>query len=144
MALPGVLAALAVVILASTATNASSTPGLFRLNLVTFNDGAASDTFWDTAPVDIPGMTLTAVHCHGSVTYELQLGATGPSHENACYAALGLYDGGSSQWGVYTMLPGNQAVYRISEDFGPWRYCTAAVITYSAPPSMPPDPAPPC
>lgn len=129
-------------ILASIGTSASTTPGQFRINLITFDDGAGHDTFWDTALVDVPGVTLTGVHCHGSVTYELQLGATGPSHENPCYAVLGEYDGGSSQWGVYAMLPGNQALYRISEDYGPWRYCTAAVITGSYAP--PPLPTPPC
>ena len=138
------MAAVAIVILASIATGASTTPGQFRMNLITFNDGAGRDTFWDTALVDVPGVTLTGVHCHGSVTYELQLGATGPSHENACYAALGEYEAGSSQWDVYRMLPGNQAVYRISEDYGPWRYCTAPVIIYSSPPLLPGATAPPC
>ena len=90
-------------------------------------DGAAHDTFWDAPVVDVPGLTMTAVHCHGAVQYELQIGATAPPSDNACYAAMGSYRGGSLQWSVYAMLPGDRAVYRISENHGPWRYCIAGL-----------------
>src|SRR5450759_4303768 len=36
-----------------------------------YPDGAAADTFWDSPLVDVPGVSLTGVHCHGSVQYEL-------------------------------------------------------------------------
>ena len=97
-------------------------------------DGAAQGTFWDAQVVDVPGLTVTAAHCHGAVRYELQIGATVPLSDNACYAAMGSYAGGSSQWGVYAMLPGDRAVYRISENYGPWRYCIAGLRTPSATP----------
>ncbi|MGZ3382221.1 MAG: hypothetical protein ACXVBB_18430 [Isosphaeraceae bacterium] len=105
-------------------------------------DGAAADTFWDSQLVDIPGVSATGVHCHCSVKYELQVGATGPSHDNPCYAAMGLYSGNGTQWGVYITLPGDRAVYRISEEYQPWRYCIAGLISGSAesgtePPSLP-------
>lgn len=92
-------------------------------------DGAAPDTFWDSTVVDIPGLSLTAVHCHGTVGYDLQLGATGPSHANPCYAALGVYSAGASELDTYLTLPGGQALYRASDDYGPWRYCIAGLIT---------------
>ena len=105
-------------------------------------DGAGGDTFWDSPLVDIPGVSVTGLHCHGRVQYELQVGATGPSHGNPCYAAMGMYSGAESQWGVYIALPADRAVYRTSQNYQPWRYCIAGQIfgppqTTSAPPSMP-------
>lgn len=91
-------------------------------------DGAARDTFWDMTWIDVPGFSVTAVHCHGNVTYELQLGATGPSHVNPCYAAMGLYSGEGAQLDTYLTLPNGQAVYRESTDYGPWRYCVGPVL----------------
>lgn len=91
-------------------------------------DGAARDTFWDMTWIDLPGVSLTAVHCHGNVTYDLQLGATGPSQVNPCYAAMGLYTGQSAQLDTYLTLPGDQAVYRTSTDYGPWRYCIGPLL----------------
>ena len=94
-----------------------------------FPDGAGGDTFWDSPLVDVPGVALTGLHCHGRVQYELQLGATGPSQGNPCYAAMGLYSQGmESEWGVYIALPGDRAVYRFSENYQPWRYCIAGLI----------------
>jgi hypothetical protein len=101
-------------------------------------DGAAADTFWDSQLVDVPGVSVTGVHCHGSVKYELQMGATGPAHDNSCYAAMGLYSGSSgSQWGVYITLPDDRAVYRISEKYQPSRYCIAGLI-FTEPATEPP------
>lgn len=129
-------------------TDSLGTGALFHTNLGgSFRDGAAADTFWDSPVVDLPGIALTAVHCHGSVRYELQVGATGPSHENTCYAAMGLYDNGgpSEDWGVYAELPGNRAVYRISDNYGPWRYCIATVTYYLSPLQAPSGiPGTPC
>lgn len=138
-----VFAAVGIVLLANT-TGASPQGLVYRVNLVTFADGAAPNTFWDTSLVDVPSLSLTAVHCHGSVTYELQAGATGPLHGNACLAAIGAFEGGRSSWGVYRILPGNRAVYRISQNDGPWRYCIAHVSTVSASPSGVPALTPPC
>lgn len=104
-------------------------------------DGAARDTFWDMTWIDVPGVSVTAVHCHGNVTYELLLGATGPSHMNPCYAAMGLYSTGGWQSDTYLTLPNGQAVYRVSTDYGPWRYCVGpllgpeAVLTAGPPPN---------
>lgn len=103
-----------------------------------FPDGAASDTFWDASIIDLPGVSVYAVHCHGQVRAELQLGATGPSHGNPCYAAMGMYSEGSEQSGVYWMLPGgNTAIYRGSVNYGPWTYSIGNVIYYSSPPGSP-------
>lgn len=114
----------------------ANVPGLYP-------DGAAADTFWDSPLVDVPGVSLTGVHCHGSVQYELQVGATGPSHDNPCYAAMGLYSGNGAQWGVYITLPGDRAVYQISEDYQPWRYCIAGLI-FEPPEAALTPPSAPC
>ena len=136
------VAALVVAVLAAGLTNGFGTGKQLEANApVRFPDGAAADTFWDSPLVDVPGVSVTGVHCHGSVQYEVQVGATGPSHENACYAAMGLYKGNASQWGVYISIPGDKAVYRISEDYQPWRYCIGGVIfagpSATVPPSTP-------
>ena len=140
----------AVAILELGVTDAFGTGASVRTNLgAATPDGAAPDTFWDSAMLDVPGLTLTAVHCHGSVQYELQAGATGPSRGNACYAAMGSYQGQGSQWGVYELLPFGRAVYRSSENYGPWRYCIGSLIaapppTASAPTAFQGPPAIPC
>jgi hypothetical protein len=123
------VAALVVVVVVAGVTDAFGTGTQLRVNVPgSLPDGAAADTFWDSPLVDIPGVSVTAVHCHGSVKYELQMGATGPSHDNPCYAAMGLYSGIGGQWGVYLPLPGDRAVYRISDEYQPWRYCIAGLI----------------
>jgi hypothetical protein len=139
------IVALVVVVLVAGLTDAFGTGTQLQANVPGwFPDGAAADTFWDSPLVDVPGVSVTGVHCHGSVQYELQLGATGPSHDNPCYAAMGMYSGNGAQWGVYITLPGDHAVYRISEDYQPWRYCTAGLI-FAGPDSGPPaPPSPPC
>jgi hypothetical protein len=121
---------LVVVVLVAGVTDAFGTGTQVQANVGGwFPDGAAPDTFWDSSFVDVPGVSVTAVHCHSRVQLELQLGATGPSHDNPCYAAMGLYsNSGGSQWGVYITLPQDTAVYRISEDYKPWRYCVAGLI----------------
>lgn len=135
---------LVVVVLVAGITDAFGTGTRLQANVpVSFPDGAAADSFWDSPLVDLPGASVTGVHCHGSVKLELQLGATGPTHDNPCYAAMGLYRGNGSQWGVYITLPGDRAVYRISEDYQPWRYCTAGLIFAGAVPTNEP-PSIPC
>jgi hypothetical protein len=135
--------ALVVVVLVAGVTDAFGTGTRLWANVPgSFPDGAAADTFWDSPLVDVPGVAVTGVHCHGSVQYELQVGATGPSHDNPCYAAMGLYSGNGAQWGVYITLPGDRAVYQISEDYQPWRYCIAGLIfagsePATGPPSLP-------
>jgi len=139
------IVALVVVVLIAGVTNAFGTGTQLQATPpVSLPDGAAPDTFWDTQLVDFPGVSVTGVHCHSSVKFELQMGATGPSRNNPCYAAMGLYRGsGSEQWGVYIELPGDRAVYRISEDYQPWRYCIAGVIFGNAVPTNEP-PSRPC
>jgi hypothetical protein len=135
---------LVVVVLVAGLTDAFGTGTQLQANVPGwFPDGAAADTFWDSPLVDVPGLSVAGVHCHGSVQYELQLGATGPSHDNPCYAAMGMYSGNGAEWGVYIKLPGDNAVYRISEDYQPWRYCTAGLI-FAPPDSATGPPRPPC
>jgi hypothetical protein len=138
------IVALLVLVLVAGLTNAFGTGIRLEANAPgRFPDFAAGDTFWDSQLVDVPGASVTAVHCHGSVQFEVQLGATGPSHDNACYAAMGLYSGNGSQWGVYIYLPGDKAVYRISDNYQPWRYCTGGLI-FAPPDSAAGPPSPPC
>jgi hypothetical protein len=138
------IVALVVVILVAGVTNAFGTGTQLQATVPgSLPDGAAADTFWDSQLVDVPGVSVTAVHCHGSVKVELQGGATGPSHDNSCYAAMGLYSGNPSQWGVYISLPGDKAVYRISADYQPWRYCIGGLI-FAGPDSATGPPSPPC
>ena len=60
-------------------TDAFGTAGRLQATLGGWSpDGAAHDTFWDSPVFDIPGLSVTAVHCHGYVRQDLQLGATGP------------------------------------------------------------------
>jgi hypothetical protein len=138
------IVALVVVVVVAGVTNAFGTGTQLQANEpVSLPDGAAADSFWDSQLVDVPGVAVTAVHCNGSVKFELQAGATGPSHDNPCYAAMGLYSGNTSEWGVYITLPGNRAVYRISQDYQPWRYCIGGLI-FDAPYSTTGAPSPPC
>jgi hypothetical protein len=137
------IVAVVVVVLAAGVTDAFGTGTQLQVNLpASFRDGAAADTFWDSQLLDVPGVSLAAVHCHGNVTYEFQLGATGPSHDNSCYAAMGLYSGSGTQWGVYLTLPGDRAVYRISDDYHPWRYCIAGLIFEGSEPATEPPKLP--
>jgi hypothetical protein len=137
------IVALLVVALVAGVTDAFGTGTQLQANVPgRFPDGAASDTFWDSLLVDVPGVSVTGVHCDGSVMFELQVGATGPSHDNPCYAAMGLYSGNSTQWGVYITFAGDRAVYRISEEYQPWRYCTDGLIFAGAEPTTEP-PSPP-
>ena len=124
-------------------TNAFGSGAVLRTNLGgSLSDGAAKDTFWDNNVIDVPGLTIAAVHCHGRVQYELQAGATGPVSDNACYAAMGSYQGDTSDWGTYLGLPGNHMVYRISQDYGPWRYCIGENLAAEAPLSPGPQELP--
>src|SRR5260370_21296638 len=117
-------------------TDAFGTAGQLQTKLGGWSpDGAAHDPFWDSTVFDIPGVSATAVHCHGKVRYDLQRGATGQSHSNPCYAAMGSYGNGSAQSETFMSLPGNRVVYRISQNYGPWRYCIASLLpsVYSGP-----------
>ena len=129
-AVPSALAAavLAIVVLGLTDTFGSG--AVFTSQVGGWSsDGAGGGTFWDSNVLDIPGASLTAVHCHGRVEYVVQVGATGPDRLNPCYAALGEYSGESSQLDTYVVFPGgNAALYRSSENSGPWRYCLGKVI----------------
>ena len=112
------------------------------------SDGAAHDTFWNNTTFDIPGISITAVHCHGKVKYDLQVLATGPSKDNPCYAAMGAYGEGSGEGDTWILLPGDKAIYRLSQNYQPWRYCIGDVIQSGgpgAPPFTPVGPPPsPC
>jgi hypothetical protein len=120
-------------------TNAYGSGTQLRANDgVWFPDGAKADTFWDASIIDWPGFSVYAVHCHGQVRADIQLGATGPAHGNPCYASMGMYSGGGEQSDLYVMLPGgNTAIYRDSVDYGPWTYSTRNVVYYSSPPGSP-------
>ena len=56
---------------------------------------------------------------------------------------MGVYSGNGSEWGVYISLPGDKAVYRISENYQPWRYCTGGLI-FTDPGSATGTPSLPC
>jgi hypothetical protein len=120
-------------------TNAYGTGTQIQANVAGWlPDGAQRDTFWDSSIVDVPGMSIFMVHCHGQMRVDLQLGATGPFHNNPCYAGMGLYAGSSSQTDLFMMLPGGtQAIYRDSVDYRPWTYSIRSVIYYNWPPGAP-------
>jgi len=91
-------------------TNAYGSGTQLRANDgVWFPDGAKADTFWDASIIDWPGFSVYAVHCHGQVRADIQLGATGPAHGNPCYSSMGMYSGGGEQSDLYVMLPGGIA-----------------------------------
>ncbi len=93
------------------------------------SDGDGKDTFYDRPMIDMPGLSLFQVHCHGFMRYDFQVGATGPNHNNPCYAALGVYDGPGGQTDMMVMLPGGaKALYRTSANNGPWTYYIGDVI----------------
>lgn len=98
-------------------------------------DGADTATFWDSPLLDVPGLSVTAVHCHGRMDLNLQLGATGPAHGNPCYAALGVYSGESEELDAYALVPlVGKVLYRHSVNEGPWTYYFGDPIT-APPPS---------
>ncbi len=75
------------------------------------------------------------------MTYELQLGATGPTRGNPCYAGMGMYSGASEELDTYVLLPGgDKAVYRRSVDGSPWSYCVGPLLRPSVPLTTPPKP----
>jgi hypothetical protein len=99
-------------------------------------DGAKADTFWDSPVVDAPGFSVTTVHCHGRMQLDLQLGATGPSHNNPCYAAMGMYSGQSDELDAYMSVPFvGKVLYRRSSNYGPWAYSIGNPITAAPPPT---------
>jgi hypothetical protein len=136
MVVLAVVAAVAVT-LGAGITNAYGTGGQFQANIGDWPDGATTDTFWDSPVVDVPGLSVFSIHCHGRVHYDIQYGSTGPPHSNACYASMGEYDNGSEQVGTYVSLPvGSKALYRCSTNYRPWIYYFGDVI-YAPPPSAP-------
>ena len=82
-------------------------------------DGAAADTFWNSSIVDIPGGALFAVHCHGRMAYEVQLGETSPAH-NPCLRPT--THGSSLSIERLGDLPGVSSLYRYSVNGGSWTY----------------------
>jgi hypothetical protein len=101
-------------------------------------DGAKADTFWNASIIDVPGLSVYAVHCHGQMRSDVQLGATSPPHSNPCLAAMGAYSGGSEEWGVYMTVPGTSAaIYRSSVNYGPWTYSISDLVYESSPPPRP-------
>jgi hypothetical protein len=96
-------------------------------------DGAKGDTFWDSAVVDVPGFSVTSVHCHGQVRYDVQLGATGPSHSNPCYAALGAYTPFHFELRGWVLPGGNRVLYRCSTNDWRWIYYIGNVDYAPAP-----------
>jgi len=143
LALGTVLAAVAVVLLLGFTDSFGSGAVLTSPVGSWSPDGADRSTFWDSPVFDVPGASLTAMHCHGSVQYVVQLGSTGPISSNPCYAAMGSYGAGSFQLDTYSMLPGGRALYRSSTDYGPWRYCIGNVIYAPGPTELQSGPAMP-
>jgi hypothetical protein len=141
VALGGIVAAIAAVLLLGF-TDSLGTGAVLASPIGGWSsDGAGHDTFWDSPVFDVPGASLVAQHCHGSVEYVVQLGATAPGRSNPCYAAMGEYTGGSDELDSYAMLPGGKVLYRSSHDYGPWRYCVGGVI-FAPEPTAPLESAP--
>jgi len=125
-------------ILGAGVTNSYGTGAALRPSPGWIPDGAAPDTFWDSAIVDLPGVSVFTVHCHGQMRLDFQLGATGPSHKNPCYAAMNMDTGQGEEFGVYLMLGDDKALYRRSVNDGPWSYYVGDVIYETGPPPSAP------
>jgi len=119
-------------------TNSFGTGAALHSNPGWISDGAAPDTFWDSPIVDLPGFSVYTVHCHGQMRLDVQVGTTGPAHNNPCYAAMGVYSGQSEELDTYLMLGDGKALYRRSVDSGPWQYFVSGLIYDTGPaPSAP-------
>jgi hypothetical protein len=85
-------------------------------------DGATADTFWDDPMMDAPGLSVTAIHCHGLVRYDVQLGSTAPAL-NPCKAAfMPAGSSGSSTEAASVAFLGLSQMERSSVNWGPWIY----------------------
>jgi hypothetical protein len=128
------VACVAVATLAAGMTNSYGTGARADTDVVGWiSDGAATDTFWDSPIVDLPGVSLYQIHCHGQMRLDFQVGATGPPHSNPCYAAMNEFSGTSSEVDTYVMLGGGKALYRRSDNYGPWSYYVGDVISGTPP-----------
>jgi hypothetical protein len=128
--------ALASVLIAGTAIGAASG---FNFESGPFgwqSDGAGRDTFWDSSMVDVPGLSLYQVHCHGMMRLDFQIGATGPEHSNPCYAAMRPNSGsrvGGQKETLMTLPGGTTAIYRQSVNDGPWSYSIGDINDWPPP-----------
>jgi len=108
-------------------------------------DGAAADTHWDAAVVDLPGVAIGEVHCHGKMRYVVQLGDAGPV-DNPCERRG---PGNHTMSMNYVMdLPGGKGLFRYRVDSGPWRYFASDRSNgwppgIPTPPGWPYQPSPP-
>ena len=128
------------VLLGAGVTNSYGTGAALDTGPGWISDGAAPDTFWDSAIVDWPGMSLYTVHCHGQMRLDLQVGATGPAHNNPCYAAMGEYSGQGEDLDAYAMLGGGKVLWRHSVNGGPWSYYVGDEIYDTGPGPLPSGP----
>jgi hypothetical protein len=127
-----------VVMLGAGVTDSYGTGAALHSSPGWISDGAAPDTFWDSAIVDLPGFSVFTVHCHGQMRLDFQVGATGPSHNNPCYAAMGVYTGEGEEFGVYMLVGDDKALYRRSVNSGPWTYYVSDLIYETSPPPSAP------
>ena len=94
-------------------------------------DGAAPDTFWESQLLNLPGVEITDIHCHGRRTLDFQYGATHPAR-NPCYP--GNYDR-TSGWGVMWIIPGtDSAVYQSFVNGGAYSYSVESLLHPATPP----------
>jgi hypothetical protein len=111
-------------------TDAYGTNSVIKAKIGAWSDGAAPDTFWDSPVVDLPGLSVFWVHCHGRVNFDLQYGATGPNHRNTCIAAMNAVNtGGLAAVDAYVFFPiGNKVLYRCNMNDAPWIYYVGDII----------------
>jgi hypothetical protein len=129
-----VVAALTALTITAGLTNAYGTARVLQANIGAWSDGAGPDTFWDEPLVDVPGLSVTSVHCHGQMRYDVQYGATGPDHRNACLEAMMAVDTGTATVDAYVFLPvGSHVLYRCSSNASPWIYYLGDVSYLSGP-----------
>ncbi len=135
LGIAGIVAAVVVVsfsiVVGAGLTDSYGSGTVLETNTGWFGDRSKPADFWDGTVVDFPGASLVGLHCHGKVQYNLQLGATRPTH-NPCYAAMGLSSDWGG-WGVMYLLPGGRAVYRSNPDDKRYRYCINRLF-YEDPP----------
>ena len=84
-------------------------------------DGAAPDMYWDSPVIDLPGLEVTDVHCHGRVRLDIQVGPVRPP-VNPCTAVrmsgVTTYADGP----IVSVDPLGVVIVREEWNGGPWRY----------------------
>jgi hypothetical protein len=84
-------------------------------------DGDAPNTFYTSTIMDGPGAAMFVVHCHGRMSFDVQLGETTPAR-NPCYGVGPPLHGSQIYLDFVTVTPWGGFLNRYSVNRGPWKY----------------------